>query len=615
MSTVRMLKCTLVARQRDADGILEALQDAGLLHVVSLPVPEALLDEAEPITELDGEALKTYEMLDERRRALVAIAPAPARLQEHAKPYAEVLVHIDELVARRASLSEQLEAVTAQIAALAPFGDIEPAELDALRAHGLDVAFATFQREDWDALESATRAGSSPLAWVVSRAEGDDIWVMFVGKDLSELHVPRIELPDARLSILEAKRDGLEADLGAIQRDLSRYAHYEALIAKHMEALSDRVELLRAKQRTFSLGPLFALEGYVPAENAKDLEAALGGQAVVLRFSDPESQDPVPVLLKNNWFVRGFEDLVRRFSGVSYWEKDFSWAVGILFIVFGALCLLDAGYGLLLSLTGVWLARSSSPAFGKVLAITGAGTLVLGLLSGQVFGLVVGQHIMKDAAPPLTLAQVPLHAFYFSLVVGVAAMLFSFSLAIWQRGFKTPATGGLLLVLGAATYIASNPAGEYLLTLSYRWQPPPTQLVAAVATGGAHLTKALISVALLAFVLFPDPVFGPKARAGNIVWTLYASITGVLQDVLSHMRLFGIALSGSIMALLVNDLGGRLPLAATVIFAIIGHGLVYLLSLLSLYVHANRLIFLEFGSKCIDGGHHEYQPLRRRSLA
>jgi V/A-type H+-transporting ATPase subunit I len=79
------------------------------------------------------------------------------------------------------------------------------------------------------------------------------------------------------------------------------------------------------------------------------------------------------------------------------------------------------------------------------------------------------------------------------------------------------------------------------------------------------------------------------------------------------MRLFGIALSGGIMALVVNQIAGRFPLPVTALFAVVGHSFVFLLSLLSLYIHTNRLIFLEWGSKCIDGGSNFYAPLRRSS--
>ncbi len=94
------------------------------------------------------------------------------------------------------------------------------------------------------------------------------------------------------------------------------------------------------------------------------------------------------------------------------------------------------------------------------------------------------------------------------------------------------------------------------------------------------------------------------------MWTLYSGVTGLGQDIMSHMRLFGIALSGSIMAMVVNQIAGLVPLAVTIAFAVVGHFFVFVLSLLSLYIHTNRLIFLEFGSKCFDGGQRWYEPLR-----
>ena len=63
--------------------------------------------------------------------------------------------------------------------------------------------------------------------------------------------------------------------------------------------------------------------------------------------------------------------------------------------------------------------------------------------------------------------------------------------------------------------------------------------------------------------------------------------------------------------MVINNISLQLPLAATVLFAIIGHFAVYVLALLSLYIHTNRLIFLEFGSKCMDGGQKWYAPLSR----
>lgn len=616
MSHVRMLKCTLVARQRDAEPVLEALQDAGIVHVVETELPAELADEvrrAEGEGADDHEVRVHYENLERWRKGLLSVAPSPARLQDNSKSFPEVMKLVDDLLARRQAAQDALAGIEAQIAALEPWGDFDPDAVRALKERGVDVVFAILTRDDWVKVKERHRSREDPdLAFAVAREEDERVFVVFFSKGGERLSFPGVDLPEERLSSLRERRESLEREIGNINRELGRYAHYEAMIERRMASLEERVDLLRARARGLTVGPLFALQGYVPAENVVELKRALGPYDAALRLDDPAPEDNPPVLLRNNWWTRGFEEVVRAFSGVSYREKDFTWAVGILFIVFGSLCLLDAGYGLLMLATGIWLKSRGVDAFAKVFGITGAFSVVVGLLVGQFFGLVVGIHVYKDMAPPLTLAQEPYHAFLFSLVVGVMALAFSYGVAIWQRGFKTHATGSLLLVAAAATFIFANLAGEYVLTVANGWRPPSPDVLAAVKTWGNNAGIVLLVAAVICFVLYPDPVFGKNAHIGNVIWTLYSSITGFMQDVLSHMRLFGIALSGSIMALVVNEVGGLLPLPFLVLFAVIGHGFVYLLALLSLYIHTNRLIFLEFGSKCIDGGHNPYSPLRRR---
>jgi vacuolar-type H+-ATPase subunit I/STV1 len=114
------------------------------------------------------------------------------------------------------------------------------------------------------------------------------------------------------------------------------------------------------------------------------------------------------------------------------------------------------------------------------------------------------------------------------------------------------------------------------------------------------------------WILYPIIIFDTKIP--NIIWTLYSGITGVIQDILSHMRLFGISLSGAILASVVNEISCLFPLYIQIPFCIILHIAIFLMSLLSSYVHTNRLIFYEFGSKCINGGQHYYSPLCLSSI-
>jgi len=248
----------------------------------------------------------------------------------------------------------------------------------------------------------------------------------------------------------------------------------------------------------------------------------------------------------------------------------------------------------MLLVTGVILRLKGLDAMGRVFLLTGAATVPLGLVNGQAFGLISGRDILFDIPPFLPLAKDPLACFIFSLVVGLLSMMLSYGVALWQRGRRDHAGGSMLLLTALLAAVVGAVTGGVVAMLS--------QVLAACLAVGA----------LIAWLLYPQPIF--DSRAGNIMWTLYSGITGIMQDILSHMRLFGIALSGSILAMVVNRIGGMLPVPVTAVFAIVGHGFVYLLALLSLYIHTNRLIFLEVGGKCISGGHRYYEPLKRGIL-
>ncbi len=621
MSHVRMFEATIVSRIVDAEDLLEALQDVGLLHVRPIDIPDELADElisADPTSgvekspvrfERSGDVRDTVARLEHRRRGLRSVPPAPASMQDRARSYDEVCERVDSLLDRRAYLEEERRGVETTMAALRPWGDFDPKDLGLLEDHGVILRFYLPTRLEWNELD---RSG---LTYQIVRETSDLVWVCVIGDSaeaFDDLPLTPTAVPQESLSDLRSRRDELTTEIEATNAKLSRYRHFSGVFASRIEALADRITLLEARDGGVLAGPLYAMTGYVPVDEAVALQSVVARFGAVARLAEPTPGDDVPVKLRNRWWTAGFEVIVRSFSGISYWEKDFTWAVGLLFVLFGSLCLLDAGYGLLLALTGLALGYRGDRTISRVFVITGVVSVLVGLLSGQVFGVVIGQHVWDHLQPPLTLATDPNSAFAFSLLVGVVMIGFSNLLAIWQKGLKTHATGALLLVTAGFSLILGEGLAGYVITVVQAWQPPSPELLALFQSSGRWGCVVLLIAAAAAFVMWPEPVFGASARAGNVVWTLYSGTTGFVQDVLSHMRLFGIALSGSIMALVVNDIGGRLPLPLTVLFALVGHMFVFLLALLSLYIHTNRLIFLEVGSKSFSGGSSYYTPFRRK---
>ena len=591
MSIAPMTKITLLLHQTDLEPVCEALQNVGAIHLTPLDDGAAIADQE------TGEFVASYHRMERIRQALANLSPAPARLQVDDLSVEEIMDMVEEKLAIIETLTAENERLQDLKERLLPWGDFDPATLALLRQK-TRITFAVIANNEWPLIVK------DDMTYAIAHENVDYKFAVFF--DAPDLPVAPIDLPDARLSDLEEKQFRIKHQIDGIYAHLSRFTQFAGLLESRRKSQLDRVALYNAVHGGYQDAPIVALQGFLPSEKTEEIKYALVPFRVVLQFEAPEPEDEVPVLLRNNAFFNGFEGIVKAFSGVHYREKDVTWMVGILFILFGSLCLLDAGYGLLLMVTGLVLNRGGEGGFGKAFAISGFFATLIGLINGQIFGLIIGREIYQDYQPLFPLAVDPFACFVFSLIVGALAMGFAYGVAIWQRGFKTQATGNLVLVLALGVYMLCAPS-----SINAIFDQPSPEFLAKAAGFGNLGGGVLALMTLILWVLYPDQVFGREAKAANIFWTLYSGATGLVQDILSHMRLFGIALSGSILALVINQTGGIFPLPITILFAILGHGLVYALALLSMYVHANRLIFLETGSKCIDGGQHYYQPLRR----
>ena len=95
-------------------------------------------------------------------------------------------------------------------------------------------------------------------------------------------------------------------------------------------------------------------------------------------------------------------------------------------------------------------------------------------------------------------------------------------------------------------------------------------------------------------------------------------VTGLLGDILSYVRLFGLGAAGGILGLVMNQIAlslGTVPYVGWLLFVImiiIGHSLVLFLSCLGAFVHPIRLTFVEFYKNAnFQGGGRKFNPLKK----
>lgn len=589
MSILPVRKVSLVAVKQDCEAMIAALQSAGVMHITAFK-PSAIDNPLQDRIEAHRHKLIELSAAIEFLRRFQA---APGAIPPKGLSAERLLEQVSSIKSQSIATDHLINSLKSSIAIYSPFGEFIKSH-DALIKNGLVLKLARLNQVELSLLKN------QPAYYQVVSHSGDVNFVAILTKGHVDLNVNTFDPPKTSVPALRASLTEAETRSFTLKEEASRWAYQlrtlETLEEKTIESLDRLVELKKA----CTDGDLVGIGGFVLQRDVDQLKKALERQTIAISIEEPRVFDQVPVMLKNPRSIRGFEAIMKTFTGINYFEKDKTGVVSLLFMFFGSLCLLDAGYGFLLMVCGYVLAIKKNRDFGQVFMWTGAMSIIMGLLCGQVFGLTFAKDILFNIPPLLTLATDPMVCFKFSLLVGLLAMGLTNMVAIYQNGIATHATGCLLAIFGGVTWVIKQSGifvGQFV---------DPTETLEMVSA-------LFFSFGVISWLLYPEPVFGKDHRVANILWMLYAGPLGLIQDILSHMRLFGIALSGSILALVINKICALLPVPIGALFAPVGHFTIFLLSLLSLYIHTNRLIFLEFGSKCMSGGNNYFTPFTRRT--
>lgn len=361
---------------------------------------------------------------------------------------------------------------------------------------------------------------------------------------------------------------------------------------------------------------LTVLVGFAPCTEDERLKAELDATDAFWMSEPAAEDDNPPIKLRNNWFSRKFECITGMYGMPVYGEFDPTPIISIFFLLFFAMCMGDAGYGLILLLFGValnkkWVKIGMFDGLGTLISFLGAATLVVGLVLGTAFGvnltevswvpqglkniMLVGKFPGTDYDYPMVLS-VLIGIVHLCLAMSVKAILYT-----KRFGFKETIStwGWLLLILGGIAIVVL--------------------MLAGVLSAGA-LRIAIIAVGVvsaLGIFIFNKPGRNPLINIGAGLWDTYQMVTGLLGDVLSYIRLYALGLAGGMLGGAFNTLGNMVlgdggvgKWIAFVVILLIGHTLNLLMSGLGAFVHPLRLNFLEyFKNSGYEGMGAKYNPL------
>ncbi len=412
-------------------------------------------------------------------------------------------------------------------------------------------------------------------------------------------------LKEREAEILNSLKQNSEETYALSNRihDLKIYCDYLGFELEKQEL----AEKMRATQATV------LIEAYVPKESEEQIKEVLEGtsNAVYYEFSSPADDEIPPTLLKNNKVVKNFEAVTNMYSPVSYREFDPNTVMAFFYSLFLGFIMGDVGYGLLMSVLGgtvYFLSKRDTglKRLAGVFAVGGIFAIIWGFLFNSLFG------IQLPYKPPLPDAQgdmwqlmgikIPA-VLIISLLIGALQLCAGYVCKTVQCFRRKQIADGILDGMVWAFFTLG--VGLAIVGLIDDFN------VKIIAYVGGIIAGVMLVTAML--------TAGRKEKLLGKFTKGFGAAYGVINfasDVLSYARLYGLMLSGAVIAQIVSSYaigfitGGNAALAILgVVLMVVGHAFNLAIGLLGAYIHDARLQYVEFYGRFYEGEGELFAPL------
>ena len=608
----KMTKYSFILLTGEKEGFLEQLQELGVVDI-SRSVKPVDQDSSEMLAKAT-KAKKTIEFLAcidyTKDDDYEAISKTTTHIEGSPVEY------VDGCKARISVLESDLANTLKQVSARYPWGEFDKAALDGLADLGYKVRYYSVDEKRFD----PQWAELYPLQ-VVSN-HNKKVWFVTVSPkdEVYSFPVQETAAPEGTAAQADAEVADIKSEIVKCKAGLMNAKDYIPAIKESCN--SDLVELDRYLADNAAVGAaedmLTLFTGFAPAENDTELVEAFEKMGILYIKEDAVQEDNPPIKLKNNWFTRQFEVFTEMYGMPVYTEFDPTPIVAPFYLLFFAMCMGDAGYGIILLLFGLLLNKGilkvgMFDGLGNIISLLGAGTILVGTVLGTFFGtslfdaawvpqwlkscMIVGD-IEIPSIGVLNIQMIlamGIGIFHICLAMTVKAICYTKRFGIKEN----IATWGWLLLIVGGVVLALLGVGKILSPEAMKW--------AVIAVGG---------ISALAIYIFNTPGRNPLVNIGAGLWDTYNMATGILGDVLSYLRLFALGLAGGMLGQAFNNLAisvkGDSPVTwlPFVLILVIGHVMNIMLSGLGAFVHPMRLTFMEyFKNAGYEGKGAAYNPL------
>lgn len=573
MSIVSLKKITLYGCLSEKLQILDELQNFGCMHITSLYVPENLLDKGD----VDG-FLKT-------RAALKYLKDCPNKLKQIKDPSSFDAASIEQQVLQNKHQTEELQderdVVKQKMEELAPWGNFilpDPKEVAGQKFWFYIVPHQEMKRINLQTICAAKVHKDHRFSYVVVAAESEPEFM--VGA--------QVKLPNEPLNALKLRHDQIEFTLEDLHLERVNLTRWLDLFETNLFGIEDHARLVNVSRQTYDHQPVFAVQGWIPSSDVEKIKDFAKQKELAVRIEDPNGDQPPPTLLDNKDSLKGGEDLLSFYMTPSYSLWDPSTTIFFSFAIFFAMIFSDAGYSIILGaiLAFFWkrLGKTvSGKRFRNILVALTLFSFIWGVLVGSYFGITPSTESYLSYLKIFDMSNYAVMMMLAILVGIIHIVIANIAQAYAKRK-------SLIAIANIGWATALIGAAMAFLGIKY-----PLILPSAKTIGFVLIGTGLIAVIL--FTSIERPLW-KRLLKGLMGLT---RITGMFGDVLSYLRLFALGLASASLAAVFNDLAQQVyhampgfKILFAVLIILIGHGINFVLSLMSGFIHGLRLNFIEF---------------------
>ncbi|BCA85689.1 V-type ATP synthase subunit I [Enterococcus saigonensis] len=414
--------------------------------------------------------------------------------------------------------------------------------------------------------------------------------------------LPKQVLQEAKAQLAELSKEEkkLVVEIGQQKKEIAHLQLAEEVILAKKEREIIKTGLINSDN-------LVVLSGWLAVSDCRQFEDQLKtyfpNHEIYYTYADPTEVEiealKTPTKLKNIGLVKPFEMLTEMYSLPQYQEIDPTpWLAPFYFVFFGMM-VADLGYGVLmllvttLALKRITLSKGVTR-FMKLFQYLSISTIIWGLIYGSCFGAELPIYLLSPSKD-------------FMAIFGIS-MIF----------------GGIQLFTGLFLAAKENiKKRDYLQAVNqgFSWQAILAGIIIAAAGKMVFVSEALfilgiVVAAIGAICVLLIPAITGKSKVGGFFMGLYElyGVTSYIGDFVSYSRLMALGISGGSIAAAFNMLVGYMPPAARftagAVLIVALQGLNIFLSLLSAYVHAARLQYVEFFGKFYNGGGRAFKTFK-----